>query len=299
MSARVTGSVVVPAHNEAARGFPVLSTLEAAVDALGILAVVVCNGCTDATVELARSARGVQVVELDRAGKALALTAGDEAAGDVFPRVYVDADLRLTVDDLAVVLAALRGAGPVLASPRATFDLDGAPWLVRSYYGALGELPFFVRHFDTHFEGHGVYGMTASARARFGAFPELVADDAFVDRMFDLDEKVLVRTATVGVPVPHDTTTFLRSHVRTAAGSRELAAWLRAAHPDRLVTSDTHADPNASLPVRLWHHARHGGLVASLHPRSLARLCVYLAVEAYVRITVSLTRRRGRSGAWR
>ncbi|HLK46315.1 MAG TPA: glycosyltransferase, partial [Acidimicrobiales bacterium] len=262
---------------------------------------VVCNGCTDGTVALARAARGVQVVELDRAGKALALNAGDAAAGDAYPRLYVDADLRLTVDDLAVVLAALATPGPVLAAPRATFDLDDAPWLVRSYYGALGELPFFVRHFDAHFEGHGMYGLTEAARRRFGAFPDLVADDAFVDRMFDPDEKVLVGAATVGVPVPHDAATFLRAHVRTAAGSRELGEWLRAAHPDRLVTSDTHADPTAPLYVRLWHHARNGGLVASRHPRSLGRLCVYLAVEAYVRVTVSLRRRRGRRTAatWR
>ena len=68
--ARTTGSVVIPAHNEAnviGRG------LNRLFDSLGtgVEVVVVCNGCTDGTADAVRAAGlHLAVIELDVASKA-------------------------------------------------------------------------------------------------------------------------------------------------------------------------------------------------------------------------------------
>src|SRR4051812_17623879 len=98
-------SIVIPAHNEAAVIARTLRAMtapkpedagEAAgkvarLDALDI--VVVCNGCSDTTAEIARSfGPSVRVIETDVASKPHALNLGD-AAATFFPRIYADADV--------------------------------------------------------------------------------------------------------------------------------------------------------------------------------------------------------------
>lgn len=296
--ATYTGSIIVPAHNEEQRGFRALDVLAGCAARLGVLVVVICNGCTDRTAELARTREGLRVVELAEAGKVGALNAGDRAAGDVFPRLYVDADLDLDVEGIASLLAALSAPGTMLVAPAYRFLVDGSPWLVRTYYGAMEEIPFLVRMHEGHFEGRGVYGVTAEARTRFGEFPPVLADDAFVDRMFDVSEKLAVTDATSGVPVPTSTGAFWRSRMRTTEGSRELARWLATEHPDRLVIPGEQPDPSSSFVRRATHHLRRGGLVASWRLGTLVRLSVYLGVEACTRLRVAVAR-TGRRSSWR
>ncbi len=88
-------SIVVAAHNESSVIRRLLSQLvgPALKDELDI--VVVANGCTDDTAEVARSfGPPVQVLSLATASKREALAAGNRAA-TAFPRVYVDADVEL------------------------------------------------------------------------------------------------------------------------------------------------------------------------------------------------------------
>src|ERR1019366_4385014 len=138
-------SIIVPAHNAATRGFRVLPTIEAAAAQLNALVIVVCNGCTDDTAAVARRSTSVEVVELSNAGKAAALNAGDEIAGEVFPRLYLDADVRITVQALGDIAASLDTPDDAIASPARTYMVEGAPWLVRRYYAALAEIPFLVQ----------------------------------------------------------------------------------------------------------------------------------------------------------
>lgn len=87
----VAASVVIPAFNEAERIGPVL---EAALDSeLADEVVVVCDGCTDGTAEVAGRYPGVRVIDLHHnLGKGGAMAKGVAVArGDVI--VFVDADL--------------------------------------------------------------------------------------------------------------------------------------------------------------------------------------------------------------
>ena len=91
-------SIVVPARNE---GFVIARTLRAmATGAVpGELdVIVVCNGCTDNTADIARSfGPPVRVIETEVGSKVHALNLGDQAAS-TFPRIYADADVEITLE---------------------------------------------------------------------------------------------------------------------------------------------------------------------------------------------------------
>ncbi len=83
--------IIVPAYNEALRIGQVLRAARASRLASGIL--VVSDGSTDRTAQVARGYPGVEVLELDpNQGKAAAMCAGVAASGaDIV--VFIDADL--------------------------------------------------------------------------------------------------------------------------------------------------------------------------------------------------------------
>ena len=179
MTARM--SVVIPAHDEATVIGRLLGALTADPRGHELELVVVANGCTDATARVAASyGASVTVVEIDEASKIAALEAGDQAA-TVFPRAYVDADVVLDAAALLALADELeRPGGPIVASPRLEVDTDGASWPVRQHY-RIWELTDYRR---TGHIGSGVYALSADGRRRFGRWPQVIADDRFVQQLF-------------------------------------------------------------------------------------------------------------------
>ncbi len=224
-------SVVIPAHDEAAVIARCLGTLLADAETDELEVVVVCNGCTDRTAELARlAAPSATVLELDEASKTAALRAGDESA-TTFPRAYLDADVEVGVADLRAVAQAL-GGGPAVggppdgvatavgvAAPVCAFELGGRPWYVRRFYDAWARLPYV----GSDLIGNGLYVLSAAGRERFGEFPEITADDLFVRELFDPDERLSVRDAAFVVHTPRSWKGLLAMRERTYRGNAELA----------------------------------------------------------------------------
>lgn len=285
--------IIVPAHNEATRGFRVLATLVEAAAQLHARVIVVCNGCDDDTAAVARRAKGVEVLELSLASKAAALNAGDELAGDVFPRLYLDADVRISIAALGAIADSLRVIEPVIAGPTRTYLLESAPWLVRRYYAALAEIPFLVRLSADLMVGRGLYGVNAAGRSKFDHFPSMTADDGFIDRLFEPDEKHVVQSADAGIPVPTSMEDFFRAKVRAAAGTKELTSYLSVHRPDRLAAPGALPDPRLSVVQRIQHHLRRGGLLSSKRPMAIVDLLVYFTVEAVTRTRLSVAAPRG------
>ncbi len=192
-------TVLVPASNEAGYIGACLGSIlssDPVADAVEI--IVIANGCVDATAAIARSfepaalARGWRLIVLDLAegGKLRALNAGDQAAaGDI--RVYVDADVIVSPRLLADLCRALDRDGAAYASGALVMARPRG-FVSRAYARFWARVPFMAESVP----GCGVFAVNAAGRARWGEFPAIIADDAFVRLQFAPRERI-------GVPAPY------------------------------------------------------------------------------------------------
>ncbi|SER91308.1 Glycosyltransferase, GT2 family [Propionibacterium cyclohexanicum] len=215
--AAVTGSVIVPAHNEVAVIGETVRPLGALVGTADVEVVVAANGCTDRTAARAREIPGITVLELHRASKSAALNAAEDILGR-WPRIYLDADVRASEQTIRDTLAAMGQPGALAGRPPFRWDLAHATAPVRAYYRARGRL----RSVTEGLWGAGVYALSQAGRARFGRFPDLIADDLFVDQQFSPGDKVIVDTEPVIVSTPRDARSLLAVLRRQARGSGQL-----------------------------------------------------------------------------
>jgi glycosyltransferase involved in cell wall biosynthesis len=217
--------VVIAAHNEAA---VIGATLDSVLgDARpGELEVIVsANGCTDETAEVARSRPGVLVVDSPLPGKTGALNRA-ELVATRFPRIYLDADIPATTATIRALRDALEGSdGPLVAFPSRRLDVTGRPLMVRAYFAIQQHLPVF----DEGLFGRGMIAVSEKGRCRFCQFPQVVADDLFLDSLFDSTERVRVTEVETTVATPLRTRDLVRRLVRVRRGNAALRARARTA----------------------------------------------------------------------
>ena len=208
-------SVIVPVHNEATR---LDETVPRLLEGLppGCEVIYVCNGCTDGSERLLRALVGksAQIITAPR-GKAKAIRSGEERA-HLMPRFYVDADVTIGGADLAKL--ALRLVEPIeLVSPRIVFDMRGVGPAMRRVYRLSLSLPH-----ARHAAFHHVLGVSAAARSRWGRFPDLLADDAFIESRIPLKHKRVMSDVTVTVRPPRTLWSWIRVRARWHAGHRQM-----------------------------------------------------------------------------
>ena len=162
---------------------------------------------------------GVVVIDRPEPGKAGALNAGDQVASSL-PRFYLDADIVVPDGCLGTMIERL-GSDPGLMAvvPRRRLNSVGRPWPVRAYLAVNERLPAFRRGLF----GRGLILVSADGRRRFDRFPELIADDLFLDSQFSDAEKAEADT-TVVVEAPFTTTDLLRRLVRVRRGNAQMRA---------------------------------------------------------------------------
>jgi len=180
--------------------------------------IVVANGCTDRTAEIAREA-GVRVVETSTPGKANALRLGDAECAS-FPRIYVDADIELENSSVRTLVAALNGSEALAAAPVPTWDLVGASGPLRRVHD-VHELLIAPRR---ALAGVGVYALTEAGHSRVFPMPNVVSDDSLVHRKFAVSERLIVADAKVIVRPPRTLRAYLHRRIRIRQGCRELDA---------------------------------------------------------------------------
>ena len=218
---------MIPAHNEAQVIGRLLDSLldpppagEGAEDDIDI--VVVCNGCTDATAQVAAErGSGVRVVEIPVPSKHTALRVGDQHARG-FPRLYVDADVVISGADARAVARTLgdRAGSPGLlaAAPERELPLAGCAWRVRAYYRVWQRLPA-VRE---GLFGRGVIAVSEAGHARLAALPPLMADDLAASLAFAPEERTVVGGARVLVQPPRTWRDLIHRRIRAATSTAQL-----------------------------------------------------------------------------
>jgi glycosyltransferase involved in cell wall biosynthesis len=261
----VLASVVVPAHDEQAHIAGNLTALLTGLAPRALEVVVVCNGCTDGTATVAAGVRGVRVIELSEASKIAALRAGDAEAAH-FPRIYLDADVRLSGAAAAALVGALDTPAPRVAGVLPEVDLSAASWGVRRFYGFRLRLPILQQGII----GAGVYALNETGRARIGDWPDVLGDDGYVFRSFAPQERILVPGHRTHVVAPPTLGVVIRRGVRVRRGNAELgtlADRVDPAPPTGVLTALREAAPQPSrwLDAAVW-------LAVSLLIRALARL---------------------------
>ncbi len=270
-------SVIIPAYNESSVIERCLRSILAEAQPGEIEIIVVANGCHDDTADKARAfGEPVKVIETPVGSKINALNLGDEAASH-FPRMYVDADIVVSTRALRDVARLLADDSPVLvAAPQAAFTYEGRPLLVRSFYKVWSSLPFFTENLI----GAGFYAMSRQGRERFGKFPEIIGDDAFVRLVVAPHERRAVKTATFTISPPRTIRSVAKIMTRARAGNYEL----REKFPELQKNETTR--PQRSLRIiaerpDLWLHAP-----------------IYLGVMTYAKLRAHLKLLRGQQKHW-
>ncbi|PDW02562.1 dolichyl-phosphate beta-glucosyltransferase [Candidatus Viridilinea mediisalina] len=124
-------SIVIPAYNEARRLPATLAAIRAYLDtqSYGAEVLVVDDGSSDGTAELAASYPGVEVLRLEHRGKGFAVRAGALAAQGSYV-LLCDADLAVPIEEWPRFEARLRAGDAVVIGSREGVGAtrEGEPW---------------------------------------------------------------------------------------------------------------------------------------------------------------------------
>ena len=210
-----TASVVIPAHNEAGSIDQLLHGLTTGATHGELEVVVVCNGCTDGTAEVARRhGDSVRVFETAEASKRKAQLLGDTLASG-FPRAYVDADVGLSLADLRRLVEPLQEREILATAPaRQLNDRRSSVW-VRLYYRVWAQLP----QVQSGLFGRGVVVVSAAGHDRVRNLPSVMSDDLAMSQLFDPAERRVVETARVVINLPGNARDLIRRRERVATGN--------------------------------------------------------------------------------
>ncbi len=241
-------SILIPAHNEVGYIEPCLEALLAS-DATGAAAevIVMANGCSDATVAVARgyteqfAAKGwpLTVLDLAQGGKTGALNAGDAAAAHG-ARIYVDADVIVSAPLIAQLAEVLDTDEVRYASGNPVVTAAGSAF-TRTYARFWASLPFCTHGVP----GFGVFAVNATARARWGDFPDIISDDTFVRLNFTPSERVRV-AASYNWPMIEGAGPLIKVRRRQDIGVAEV----QTLYPALWNNHDSAPADAASLPMR-------------------------------------------------
>ena len=224
-------TVAVLVHN----GAPVIArTLEEisnqdGIDGIDIL--VVCNGCSDRSMVIAREAAKLfasgharyEVLDLPPVGRAGALNVVRRRCGGGL--VVVDQDTILSRGALSAIAQAFeQGYHFATLCPTLT---RSPSLLVRAYYRFWTQLGYVRRSPATI----GLYAVSRDGLARLPAFPSIHSDDKFARMHFKPSERLRVEQEWYRVTAQDDLLTLVRDRSRYDQGNRELARILTNGAP--------------------------------------------------------------------
>ncbi len=269
-------SIIIPAYNEGRNIAATIEQLLVDSDLVEPEIIVVCNGCTDDTVaQLGQFFSAVRCIETEYPSKTNALNLGDQAAS-FFPRVYLDADIRISLSDIGKLIMPLSQNGKLLAVPKMVVDTSRSSWWVKSYYDVWCDLPYCRNGTSSG----GVYSMSNEGRARFSDFPNIIADDRFTRASFVPEERAYVENSISIVTAPSVLSDLIKIKTRSRMGGYEFEKLF----PELLKNEQTMYGMAASELIgqlRLW-----------------PKIAVYILINIITRIRSRLKMNNLSSTAW-
>ena len=219
-------AVLIAARNEAATIGATLAALAAQDYAGPMHVIVVVNGDTQGTAAVVAARqpewvgqRRLELVEINTGGKPLAWNTADRRVGDGAPRIYLDADVQLSANTVSRLVQSVAGDAPRVAGPGKRAAV-GMPMLARICAWAWMRLPWV----QGDIVGSGVFAVNPTGRARWGEFPDLIADDGFAVWQFAPSERTVVQACAAHIRFPSRIGDLLRAQRRWIDGGRQLAA---------------------------------------------------------------------------
>lgn len=219
-------SIIIPANNEARYIGQCLAALldSDPVPGHALELIVVANGCTDDTVQVAARydmparERGwtLKVLDLPDGSKIKALNTGDMTAIGRY-RVYLDADVRVSPPLLGQIIAELSTDAPRYATGTPQIARPESR-LTRAYARFWQRVPFN----QGHAPGFGLFAVNTNGRARWAEFPDVIADDTFVRLLFAPSERAQVAASYIW-PMVEGLGRLVRVRRRQDAGTSEIA----------------------------------------------------------------------------
>ena len=267
-------SIVIPAHNEEA---VIAGNLRRLLDGSKpgeFDVIVVANACQDGTAAAAATVEGVRVLDTEVPGKPNALRMGDAECA-TFPRIYLDADVRLDADSVRALVAACAQPGVLACSPVPDLDLTGAGPVARRVHKVHDQL--IAPH--RALAGVGAYVLTEAGHDRVFPMPDVISDDGLVHASFAPHERVVVRSAHSVVRPAATVRSYLNRRVRVRRGNKQLKELGR--------TGPTSPSGEASITLGAL-----GGLVRDRRVSVVDSGC-YLTVLVLDRALTRLRNRRG------
>ena len=210
-------SIIIPAHNEELIIGNTLDAVFAGARNGEFDVIVVCNGCTDSTAAIvAKYAANICIIETATASKTNALNLGLKAA-NTYPIVFLDADISTSASSIRMMVHQQNLSGAHMAYGRANFEMRRCSWLVRAFYKAWQQNPYFDRQ-----KMGGFFSLSHKAVTKLVAFPKVLNDDEFVRRTF-LRSSVRVTKATYIIRAPHTLSSLINVRSRIYRGNKALA----------------------------------------------------------------------------
>ena len=253
-----------------------IESLTRDADAASYQVILVANGCSDGTAEVARRAWDrIKVIETDIPSKSNALNLGDATATG-FPRFYMDADITLSPGAISIISSRMVETGALAAAPAMEMRFPRTTWPVRAYYRVWQQLPYVKEGMI----GVGVYALSEEGRSRFDRFPSIIADDGYIRRLFKPHERLCVEECRSIVTAPSSLWGLIKIKTRSRLGGYELSAEF----------------PELSQNEPKDHARAFWGLVQ--RPALWPALIVYLGVNLIARLRAISMHRRRAHGVW-
>ncbi|KPQ15428.1 MAG: glycosyltransferase [Rhodobacteraceae bacterium HLUCCO18] len=223
-----SATILIPAHNEAAVIGRTLLYLSRGLPLGRFRIIVIANGCTDATAARARAALPqAEVIETERAGKCHALNLGYRAADPDAPIVCLDADLDVTAEALASLLAPLQDSTAQAACGQMDVETSGVAPAVRIFYEGWRANPYFSQG-----KFGGLFALSPDGAARVFPLPDITADDEYIRRSFAPHEIAFVPGCRFVARAPRTLASLLHVRRRSLRGARDVARMGKAS-PER------------------------------------------------------------------